>query len=250
MYLVLIGQDGFSKLIYFDGKKDIHTNKGIIRSGDIKPGRIVETHKGYKFLVVEPTAKDIVQNIRGGAKPIYEYHSGLFGAMLGLQPGKSLLEAGTGSAGATLIFAAMTNPGKVYTFEREKRFYDVAKKDIELSGLDNIVLFNDDVSNAPAILKKHKVKYVDAVFLDLQDPEDRIGDLSEVLRPGGFFGVYTPVFDSVVPVWREFEKNGFVSIQAVALTMQKIIVKKYARFDQELFGFPGFFVVARKFGGE
>ncbi len=248
MLLLLIGESGFSKLVDFKGN-DIHTNKGVIKADSISPGKMVETSKGYRFLVVEPTVKDIVQSIRGGAKPIFEYHSGMFGAMMGLQPGKSVLEAGTGSAGATLVFASMVYPGKVYSFEREDRFYSVAKKNVERSGLDNVVLFNADVSDAFELLGNAGVSSVDAIFLDLQDPENRVADLSKLLKPGGFFGVYTPVFDSVIPVWREFEKNGFVRINAIALTMQNIIVKKYARFDQEMFGFPGFFIVARKFGG-
>jgi len=251
MYLLLLGEDGYSKIINYDkdANKDVHTNKGVIRDVQLREGQVVETSTGYRFLVTRPTVRDIVQNIRGGAKPIYEYHSGMFGAMMGLQPGKSVLEAGAGSAGSTLVFATMCYPGKVYSFEREQRFYEVSRKNIDASGLDNIVLFNEDVSNAVEVLGGQGVKSVDAVFLDLQDPEDRIGDLSRILVAGGFFGVYTPVFDSVTPVWREFERLGYVGIKAVALTNQKIIVKKYTRFDQEQFGFPGFFVVARKFGG-
>ncbi len=251
MRLLLLGEDGYSRIVNYDDTedKDIHTNKGVVRHEDIRVGRIVKTSKGYRFLITRPSVRDIVQNIKGGAKPIYEYHSGMFGAMMGLQPGKTVLESGTGSAGSTLVFASMCYPGKVYSFEREERFYEVARKNVVASGLDNIVLFNEDVSGAVDALNGRGVDSVDAIFLDLQDPENRIEDLSRILANGGFFGVYTPVFDSVTPVWREFERLGYVGIRAIALTNQRVIVKKYTRFDQEQFGFPGFFVIARKFGG-
>ncbi len=242
MDLVLLGRDGSKKLISFNGR-DIHLETGVIRAQDVKVGSVVKTHKGTPYLVVEPSLRDRIQFIKCGSKPIFEYHSGMFGALMGLQTGKTVLEAGTGSAGATLMFASMVQPGKVYTFEKEERFYKIAKQNIASSGLDNIVLVNDDVTHAGSF-----VDSVDAIFLDLQDPENKISVLSNLLKPGGYFGVYTPVFDSIVPVWRAFEENGFTDILAISLTLHRVIVKKYARFDQEVFGFPGFFIVARKLG--
>ncbi len=244
--LVLLDKSGKRHFV-IEGK-DVHTSKGVIRKEDLVPGRIARTHKGYEFLVLRPTVSDLVQSIKGGAKPIYEYHSGIFAYLLGLGKGKNLLEAGTGSAGATLVFANTVYPGKVITFEKEKRFYKVAREVISRSGFDNIILINDDVRNASEYLEKKKIG-IDSAFLDLQDPERYVGELARILPQGGFLGVYTPVFDSVKPVWEEMEKSGFVGINAILLNMERVLVKKYARLDQEHFGFPGIFIWGRKFGG-
>ena len=252
MRLVLIDRKGKRVLVDWNESdpKPIHTNKGIIKPEDVSVGKLAKTHKGYEFLILKPALCDVIQGLPCGAKPIFEYHSAMFGALLGLERGKTILEAGTGSAGATLMFANMVYPGKVYSFEKEKRFYDVAVKNVEKSGFDNVLLFNEDVLNAKTILSEKGVNTVDAIFLDLQDPENKVDSLVDLLKPGGFFGVYTPVFDSIVPVWREFEKNDVVGTRAVALTLQEILVKKYARYKQEFFGFPGFFIWGRKFGGD
>ena len=241
--LILVDETG--KRHYVRSEGDIHLRSGVIKRKDLRPGSFVKTHLGKRYLVLEPTISDLVQSIRGGAKPIYEYHSGMFAYLLGMGKGKTVLEAGTGSAGATIVFANTVYPGKVFSFEREKRFYDVAKKIVNDSRLDNIVLINDDVKNAG-----NYVGVVNSVFLDLQDPEATIRDVSRLIIPGGFLGVYTPVFDSIKPVWKEMEKQGFVGISAVSLTLGKVIVKKYVRFGQNLFGFPGFFIWGRMFGGD
>ncbi len=239
MRFVLISRSGKRKLV--DSSKDIHTDKGVIPKSKIKPGKL-KTHKGEEYVIAHPGLDDLVESMRMGAKPLFGYDTSIFAYLLGLKRGKSIIEAGTGSGGSAIVFANYIHPGQVYTFEKDERFYNIAKRNISEAGVDNVQLVNDDVREASRYVSK-----VDAIFLDLQNPDDLIPELVDLLVDGGRIGVYTPIFDSIKPVWKELENQGFVSINAIELGFRKIVVKKYARFSQRLFGFPGFFVWGTKF---
>ncbi len=238
MRLILISKSG-SRIVVDPSKGDVHTNKGVIHSDEIEPGKVVKTHKGEEFLVVAPGIKDTVEIMNMGAKPLFGYDSLAFAYLINLDRGNILIEAGTGSGGATLVFSKFISQGKVYSFEKEKKFYKIAKEN--LSGVGNVALINDDVSNASKYVDR-----VDAIFLDLQNPEHYINTLSSLLKPGGYIGVYSPILDPVRDVWKEMESNGFLGISGIGTGFRKLVVKKYARFSQRLFGFPGFFVWGMK----
>jgi tRNA (adenine57-N1/adenine58-N1)-methyltransferase len=195
---------------------------------------------GEEYLILDASIRDRVQHMRKGARPLYEYDAGIVAALLSLQRGYTVIEAGTGSACAALFFANIIQPGRLYTFEREKRFYDIARQNIKNSGLKNIVIKNEDVLSA-----KIRVK-ADAVFIDMQEPWHAIEKLNDNLKPGRFIVIFTPIIDDVKTVFEKLLNSGFVDVRAIQLDLKEIEVKKYARI-KGLFGFPGFIIVGRKF---
>ena len=216
---------------------DVHTKDGVLPAEKVQEGGIVEAPNGKKYLVAEPTLRDRIQNMRKGARPIYEYDAGLIAALLGIGGESIVLEAGTGSACATMVFANIAK--RVESYEREERFYAVARENIEKGGFKNVVLHNNDLLDA-------KLGEYDAVFLDMKNPVEGIGKAAPHLKQGRFMAVFTPIIDDVKPVVQKLDELGFIGVRAIMLDLKEIEVKKYARV-KGLFGFPGFIVVGRKF---
>ncbi|MCK4327245.1 MAG: hypothetical protein KAW41_02085 [Candidatus Diapherotrites archaeon] len=216
---------------------DVHTKDGMIKAADVKKGGLVKTAKGEDYLVVEPTLRDRIQNMKKGARPIYEYDAGLIAAMLGIDGESVVLEAGAGSGCMTLVLANIAK--KVETFEKEERFHKIAKANVEKAGFKNVELHNTDLLEA-------KLGEYDAVFLDMRGPTAGIEKAAPHLKQGRFLAVFTPIIDDLKPIANKLEELGFIETRIIELDMKELEVKKYARV-KGLFGFPGFVVVARKF---
>lgn len=235
MELVFLRKDG-GFLREWDGK-DVHTRDGIIPATEIKPGEIARSAKGTEYLVLKPSLRDRIQYMKKGARPIYEYDAGLITALLGINRESAVLEAGTGSGCMTLILANQAKT--VETFEKEERFYTIAKENIEKAGIKNVKMHNSDLLDA-------KLGNYDAVFLDMHDPTKAMEKTAPHLKRGRFMAVFTPIIDDLKPIAQKFECLGFAETQIIQLDLKKLEIKKYLRV-KGLFGFPGFVVVARRF---
>ncbi|MFC2175034.1 rRNA adenine N-6-methyltransferase family protein [archaeon] len=227
-------QGGFMKA--WDGG-DVHTKDGILSAADVKKGGLAKTTKGVEYLVVEPTIRDRIQNMKKGARPIYEYDAGLIAALLGIDGESVVLEAGTGSGCMTMVLANIAK--KVETFEKEERFYTIAAGNFEKAGIKNIKNANKDLLEA-------KLGDYDAVFLDMRDPVKGIEKAAPHLKQGRFMAIFTPIIDDLKPIAQKLEEIGFIETRIIQLDLKELEVKKYARV-KGLFGFPGFVIVARKF---
>ena len=71
---------------------------------------------------------------------------------------------------------------KVYSYEKNKNFYDTTKKNLEFLNIKNVELKNSDVL-------KSKEKNVDLIVLDLLDSWNYI-DLAKRLKNSGYFVAY------------------------------------------------------------
>ena len=231
---LLIDKSGHTIIVRQPG--DFSTKHGVIRAKAMKKTGKVKSSKGVECLVMDALLRDRIQSMRMGARPVYEYDAGVIAALLSLEREFEVLEAGTGSGGTALYFSNIVK--KVYTFEREERFYEVAKKNFV--GVKNIMLENKD------FLKARFSKKVDAVFLDMQNPVPAMKKAHKNLRSGHFMGVFTPIIDDIKPVMKAMKELGMVQVQGVVLDLKELEIKKYARV-KGLFGFPGFFIVGRKF---
>ncbi len=229
-----------NKLVIRKTPKLINTHYGVIKTRELNKAvgkrKEVKTHKGYVFLAYESSIQDQVENFKMASRPIYPYDAGIIAAMLSIKKGSKVLESGTGTGGTAYYFSQIG--AEVYSYEKEERFYEKAKEN--LKGLKNVHLYNKDVLTA-----KLRKEFFDAVFIDMQEPERAVKALDYCLKPGGFFGVYSPVMDSIKPVWRAFEALNYFDIRGIQFDNKEVIVKKYARV-KGLLGFPGFFIFARK----
>lgn len=229
---VLINKDG--KKIYVKENKDqINTKFGVIR-GPFETGKIIESHLGEKFVVSECFIDDEIKIFRKGARPIYQYDAFLFIGLLGLKRGMKVLEAGTGSGCFTRCLIEIGC--KVYSFEKRKDFYEIAKENLKIYTNREVYLFNDDVENC-------KESGFDCIFLDMLRVEEKIPKVIDKLKNTGKIGVFIPNLYNIQKIVEILKENGVVNINIIQIDLKQLDPEKYRI---EKFGFPGFFVYGQK----
>lgn len=235
--ILLISLEGRAILKKWRGES-IGTKDGQIQKEDVHKGGMVKTGKGIPYLVTEPRLRDRTQLSERGARPVYEYDAGFIAALMSVQNGDTVIEAGTGSGRMTMILSNAVGPaGRVITYEKEERFYEMAKKSLE--GFRNINAVFGDVREA-------RLPESDAAFLDMQHPTTAMECVVKALKPGRFLAVFTPTSDDVKPVMEKMQELGMVGIEAVQFNNLEWELKKYLRV-KGLFSFPAFVIVGRRF---
>ena len=107
---------------------------------------------------------------------------------LSLYPGRTVVEAGTGSAGLTMMLARSVMPGgRVYSYETRPESFTMACNNLEDLGLlPYVTLYNEDITGG-----FHETE-VDAIFLDLREPWLFLNHAWAALKGSGFFGSLLP----------------------------------------------------------
>lgn len=145
--------------------------------------------------IFKPTLEEIIlYGIRRKTQIIYPKDTFYIAKKLNLSEGKKLLEFGTGSGAATMVFSSSVgSSGKVYTFEREERIFKTAKGNLERFGFtQNVVMFNKtfDPSEVEGI-------DFDAAFVDVREPYPYVEEVHKVLKPSAPIGFLLPTANQV-----------------------------------------------------
>lgn len=153
------------------------------------------------FTVVKPTVIDFLKKAKRGPQIIMPKDLGMIVSVTGCSPGWKVVDAGTGSGFLSMFLA---NLGcNVYSYEKKKDFYEVAKRNANNFGLRNVFLKNSDIS------KGIKEKEVDLITLDLKNPEKIIRHAFRAIKPGGWLVVYSMHIEEVKKVYEELKKYEF-----------------------------------------
>ena len=164
---------------------------------------------------------------------------GLIMSVTGCSPGWKVIDAGTGSGFLSMFLA---NLGcKVYTYERKKDFYEVAKRNAKNFGFDNIFFKNADIS------KGIKEKDADIITLDLQNPEKVIKHAFKSLKSGGWLAVYSMHIEEVKKVYEEIKKHDFTEVKILEnIQREWQSLGKLTRPKNYMLAHTGFLTFARK----
>jgi len=198
--LVIIGDKAF---IWYKG--DLHTHKGVISKEKLKQYGRVETHKGVEAYILPLTIPDYIAKIKRGPAIIQPRDFGIITGLTGINKESIVVEAGTGSGAMAIMLANIVK--MVYSYEKRKDFYRLAKKNIEKLGIKNIVLKNKD------IYQGIDEKGVDLVFLDLPQPWLAVRPAFQALKIGGFLVVYTPQISQAQELVRN--AKGFIHVSTI-----------------------------------
>ena len=225
-------------------EKDFHTKNGVINLGKIigkKYGKKIKTHLGKEFIIVKPNLTDILERgIKRLPQIITLKDLGIILAYTGIGIGSLVVDAGTGSAYTAIFLANYVKPGRVVTYEIDRRFIKVAKENIKKSGLKNIKLKQKDVT------KGIDEKNVDLVNLDMKNAEKVVKHAYKALKPGGWLVVYSPNIEQVIKVQREIKKLNFCEIKTIENIVREWKVEKYTRPKTLGIMHTGFLTFARK----
>lgn len=191
------------------------------------------------FTVVKPTVIDFLKKAKRGPQIIMPKDLGLIVSITGCSSGWKVVDAGTGSGFLSMFLA---NLGcDVYSYEKKKEFYEIARKNAKNFGFKNIFLKNADVS------KGIKEKEVDLVTLDLQNPEKVIKHVFKALKEGGWLAVYSMHIEEVKKVYEELKKYNFTEAKIVEnIQREWQSLGRLTRPRNYMLAHTGFLTFARK----
>lgn len=215
----LTGPTHKSFIIRLTPGAQLQTHRGVINHDDligIPWGSQISSHLGNPFLLFQPSLGEILLQTRRTTQIMYPKDIGFLLVSMGIGPGYHILEAGTGSGALTAALAFFVGPnGHVTTYETRPEMQRLAQKNLTLLGLEDRVTFVlQDISSG------FNEKYADAVFLDLQHPEEYISQVWQAIKPGGFFGCILPTTNQVTHLLSSLTKDKFALIEVCEVLLR------------------------------
>ena len=201
----------------------------------IKVGQRIKVGKAV-FTVLQPTAMDLLLHCKRGPQVILPKDAAAICAVTGVGKGWTVIDSGSGS-GWFSIFLSMQGCS-VTSYERDKGFFEIAKKNAEFCGA-KIKFVNKDFSKA-----KGKVELV---TLDLENADRFVKKAFSLLKSGGWIAVYCLHAETLGKVWAALEKAGFSGIKGLE-NIQKEWQHAYGKSRPKTWSMAhtGFLVFGRK----
>lgn len=225
--------------------ESFHTHRGILNYDDLigQPwGSEVTTHTGAVYYMLQPSLADVLQYMPRNTQIMYPKDVGYVLVTMGIGPGVQVLEAGTGSGSLTTALAWSVGPqGQVFTYEARPEMQNLARKNIEKMGFSDRVTFKlGDISAG------FDERNVDALFLDVPNPYDYLGQVRAALKPGGRFGTILPTTNQVIRLLDELYKHdfAFIDVCEVLLRYYKPVADRFRPTDR-MVAHTGFLIFAR-----
>jgi tRNA (adenine57-N1/adenine58-N1)-methyltransferase len=224
----------------------LHTHRGIIAHDDCIGGawgRDVQSHLGHVFLILDPSTAELIRTIKRTTQIIFPKDVGYILMKLSIQPGITVVEAGTGSGGLTLALARVVgSTGRVISYEARPEMQHLARKNLEKVGLADQVEFK---------LKDIETGFdetdVDALFLDVPEPSIYLSQAAAALRGGGFFGTIVPTMNQIVRLLEALTRQPFGLIEVEELLMRAYkTVPERLRPTDRMVAHTGYLLFARK----
>jgi len=194
--------------------------------------------------IFKPTLEEIIlYGIRRKTQIIYPKDSFFIAKKLNLSEGKILLEFGTGSGAATMVFSTCVgNSGRVYTFEREERIFKTAKGNLEKFGFtQNVSMFNEpfEPSEVEGII-------FDAAFVDVKEPYPYVEKVWEVLKKSAPVGFLLPTANQVVELLKVLKPYfGDIEVLEILSRYYKVNPERF-RPEDTMVGHTAYLLFAKK----
>ncbi|HLF27441.1 MAG TPA: tRNA (adenine-N1)-methyltransferase [Anaerolineae bacterium] len=233
-------------LVRLKPNEQLHTHRGIVAFDDCIGqawGRYVQSHLGHPFLILEPSTAELIRDIKRTTQIVFPKDVGYIVMKLSIQPGITVIEAGTGSGGLTLALARIVGAtGRVISYEARPEMQHLARKNLEKVGLADRVEFK---------LKDIALGFdeadADALFLDVPEPAHYLGQAAAALRGGGFFGTIVPTANQVTRLLETMSQQPFGMIEVEELLMRayKTVAERLRPTDR-MVAHTGYLLFARK----
>jgi len=225
--------DGDRVLLYLDTRRTwlvqvhstshpFHTHAGIVEIASAigkKFGDRITTTLGEDILLLRPVTLDYIMKSERRTQIVYPKDFSYISARSGICSGSRVLECGTGSGALTSYFASLVAPtGQVHTFEERNDFFQIAKKNVEKTGLSDYVRFeNVNLLNATTI----EDSSYDLALLDTGDPWTLLGIAHRALKGSGFVFCICPTTNQLEKVVYEMKAKGlFCDVESVEILLR------------------------------
>jgi len=241
----LVSPKGKRYLTTVDPERDFHTHDGRLSLEELCQkdfGETVSTHLGREYTIFKPTLYDLLKKIERRTQIIYPKDIGYILIKLGIRPGSTVLEAGSGSGSLTMALAwYVGTEGRVHSFEKRAEFYELCAKNLTRIGLSGqVVQYCQDIEGGFGITD------MDAAFIDVRTPWDYLDQLAEAVRNGSPVGFLLPTTNQVSALL-----NGLGSAPFSDVEVLEILVRHYKpvsdrlRPDDRMVAHTGYLVFAR-----
>ena len=244
---LLLSRDHKRYLIRLAPGDALHTHRGIIQFDDCIGGpwgREMRSHLNYPFLLLDPSTADLIQDIKRSTQIIFPKDVGYILLKMSIQPGVSVIEAGSGSGGLTLALARAAMPGgHIISYEVRQDMQNLARKNLERVGLLDRVEFKlKDITTG------FDETGVDAVFLDVPEPSNYLEVAAVALRSGGYFGTLVPTTNQIARLLDRIAEQpfGLIEVEELMLRGYKTVPQRLRPLDR-MIGHTGYLLFARKF---
>ncbi|MDD4877982.1 MAG: methyltransferase domain-containing protein [Candidatus Nanoarchaeia archaeon] len=225
---------------YFWEKGDLHTHLGFVREKDIKKAKSsVKTHKGEKLTVHEPNAVDLTRAMERGPQMPFIKDVAIIAFYSGISKDSRVLDAGSGSGLMAISMARIAK--SVVSYERDKRFYGLAKKNASLFGLKNVTFVEKDV------YKGISEKELDLVVLDLPEPWKALKHAEKAMKSGGTLCAYLPNISQTEKLIKESKKFDFGFAKTIEVIEREWVVdEQRLRPSHHMYGHTAFLTFMRR----
>ncbi len=195
------------------------THRGILQHDDLigKPwGTQVFSHIGAAFFLLQPSLADLITELPRTTQILYPKDIGFILVTMGIGPGQTILEAGTGSGSMTTALAYMVGPqGRVVSYEIKPDVQNLARKNLTRFGLDARVDFK-----LRDIQQGFDETDADAFFLDVPNPYDYMSQVRAALKPGGHLCCLVPTFNQVEITLQALRQTKFAFVEVCELLLR------------------------------
>lgn len=197
----------------------LQTHRGVIRHDDVigqKWGTRLQSHQGNPFYLFQPGLADLIREIKRTTQIMYPKEISYVMMILGVGPGKRVLECGGGSGALTTAFATMVGEeGKVYSYERKPEIQALARSNLARVNLDSRVVFKlGDAANG------FEERDIDALFLDLPNPYVYLAQAKTSLKGGGYLGMLVPTVNQVERCLQALQHHQFAFVEVCEILLR------------------------------
>ena len=243
---IIMTPRGKRRILRVEQGKDLHTGEGVLRMEDVVDapfGSEVKTNLGIPFRIQRPTIYDLVRGVKRQTQIIYPKDIAYLCMRLGVGPGHTVIEAGTGSGGLTVALSWFSGPtGQVHTFEAREEFHKLARKNLEWAEVgQNVIMHHHDISEGFL-----DVTGADALFLDVRTPWEYLRHIPAAVKPGAALAFLLPTMDQVGKLLLGLEQGPYDDIDVCELLLRRWkTTPDRLRPDDRMIAHTGFLIFAR-----
>jgi len=232
------------KVLYTEGRYfywksgDLHTSHGVVKEEVLKKAKgEVETHKGVKLIVLEPSYIDIIKKIKRDPQTLLPKDLAIILFYTGINNRYKIVDAG---AGCGLLAASMGRIAKeVTTYERNEKYKKIIEHNLEFLEAKNVKLKMKD------IYEGIDEKNLDLITLDLPEPWRALEHAEKALKQSGYLVTYLPTIIQVSQLV-DAAKN-FVHLKTIELLEREWHVEgKKLRPKSQMQGHTAFLTFLRR----
>jgi len=186
--------------------------------------KITSTSGGWLY-VLKPTPELWTEGaLQHRTQIIYSTDAAAISFHLEIRPGSIVVESGTGSGSLSRALARKVAPtGKLLTYEYHEQRATQARKEFEISGLQNVItVFHRDVCANGFGLPPASV---DAFMLDLPAPWEAIPHTIKLLKHWGRICCFSPCIEQVSKTAEKLRELGFQELETIECLLRPYEVR-------------------------